>query len=67
MAVCLRPGTELAFEDDVQTDGVVFRKKVRDLMLVGLAAVVAAAIGFILVLREAWHRRITMRWNFQTA
>lgn len=30
MAVCLRPGTELAFEDDVQTDGVVFRKKVRD-------------------------------------
>ena len=30
MAVCLRPGTELAFEDDVQTDGVIFRKKVRD-------------------------------------
>jgi hypothetical protein len=32
------------------------------LMLVGLVAVVAAAIGFILILREAWHRRITMRW-----
>jgi alpha-1,6-mannosyltransferase len=32
------------------------------LMVVGLAAVVAAAIGFILVLREVWHRRITMRW-----
>ena len=30
MAVCLRPGTELAFENDVQTDGVIFRKKVRD-------------------------------------
>jgi alpha-1,6-mannosyltransferase len=32
------------------------------LMVVGLIAVVAAAIGFILILREAWHRRITMRW-----
>jgi len=32
------------------------------LMAVGLIAVVAAAIGFILILREAWHRRITMRW-----
>ncbi len=31
------------------------------LMIVGLAAVVAAAIGFILILREAWHRRISMR------
>jgi alpha-1,6-mannosyltransferase len=32
------------------------------LMLVGLVAVVAAAFAFILVLREAWHGRITMRW-----
>jgi alpha-1,6-mannosyltransferase len=32
------------------------------LMAVGLIAVAAAAIGFILILREAWHRRITMRW-----
>jgi alpha-1,6-mannosyltransferase len=31
------------------------------LMLVGLLAVVAAAVGFILILREAWHRRISMR------
>jgi hypothetical protein len=31
------------------------------LMLVGLAAVVAAAVGFILILREAWHGRVTMR------
>jgi hypothetical protein len=28
VAVCLRPGTEIAFENDVQTDGMVFRKKV---------------------------------------
>ena len=32
------------------------------LMIVGLVAVAAAAVGFILILREAWHRRITMRW-----
>jgi alpha-1,6-mannosyltransferase len=31
------------------------------LMFVGLLAVAAAAIGFILILREAWHRRISMR------
>jgi len=30
VAVCLRPGTEVAFEDDAQTDGMVFRKKVGD-------------------------------------
>ncbi len=30
-AVCLRPGTEIAFENDVQTDGMMFRKKnIRD-------------------------------------
>src|SRR3979490_701677 len=27
VAVCLRPGTEIAFENDVQTDGMRFRKK----------------------------------------
>ena len=27
VAVCLRPGTEIAFENDVQTDGMMFRKK----------------------------------------
>jgi alpha-1,6-mannosyltransferase len=32
------------------------------LMLIGLLAVVGAAVGFLLILREAWHRRITMRW-----
>src|SRR5262245_9301256 len=31
------------------------------LMLAALIAVVGAAIGFILILREAWHRRISMR------
>src|SRR5215210_2925043 len=30
VAVCLRPGTEVAFEDEVQTDGMVFRKKIGD-------------------------------------
>ena len=31
VAVCLRPGTEIAFENDVQTDGMMFRKKnIRD-------------------------------------
>jgi hypothetical protein len=28
VAVCLRPGTELAFENDVQTDGMMFRKNI---------------------------------------
>ena len=31
------------------------------LMLVGLVAVVAAAVGFILILREAWHQRVSVR------
>jgi hypothetical protein len=30
IAVCLRPGTEIAFEDDVRVDGRVFRRNVRD-------------------------------------
>ena len=30
VAVCLRPGTELAFENDVQTDGRMFCKKIGD-------------------------------------
>src|SRR5258708_24246818 len=30
VAVCLRPGTEIAFENDVQTDGMVFRKNIGD-------------------------------------
>ena len=30
VAVCLRPGTEIAFENDVQTDGVMFRKSIGD-------------------------------------
>src|SRR5258707_15843225 len=30
VAVCLRPGTEIAFEKDAQTDGMVFRKNVGD-------------------------------------
>jgi hypothetical protein len=28
VAVCLRPGTEIAFENDVQTAGLVFRKDI---------------------------------------
>lgn len=28
VAVCLRPGTEIAFESDVQSDGIMFRKNV---------------------------------------
>ena len=30
VAVCLRPGTELAFENDVQAGGFLFRKKIGD-------------------------------------
>jgi hypothetical protein len=30
VAVCLRPGTEIAFENDVQTDGMMFRKSIGD-------------------------------------
>ncbi len=30
VAVCLRPGTELAFEKDVQTGSFLFRKKIGD-------------------------------------
>jgi hypothetical protein len=28
VAVCLRPGTEIAFENDAQTDGMMFRKNI---------------------------------------
>jgi hypothetical protein len=28
VAVCLRPGTEIAFQNDVQTDGMMFRKNI---------------------------------------
>jgi hypothetical protein len=37
------------------------------LMLIGLIAVVAAAVGFILILREAWHQRISARLVFMLA
>jgi hypothetical protein len=30
VAVCLRPGTEIAFENEVETGGMVFRKSVGD-------------------------------------
>jgi hypothetical protein len=30
VAVCLRPGTEIAFESEVQTDGMTFRKSIGD-------------------------------------
>ena len=30
VAVCLRPGTEIAFENDVKAVGMLFRKNVRD-------------------------------------
>ena len=30
VAVCLRPGTEIAFEKDAQTDGMMFRESVGD-------------------------------------
>src|SRR5258705_6006041 len=30
VAVCLRPGTEIAFENDAQTDGLLFRKDIGD-------------------------------------
>jgi hypothetical protein len=32
VAVCLRPGTELAFEKNVQADGFIFRKNIGDRM-----------------------------------
>jgi hypothetical protein len=32
VAVCLRPGTEIAFESEVQTDGMTFRKSIGDRM-----------------------------------
>ena len=31
------------------------------LMLVGLLATTSAAVGFLLILREAWNRRISLR------
>ena len=34
------------------------------LMIVGLVAVAVAAFGFILILRESWNRRISMRLVF---
>ena len=37
------------------------------LMFVGLVAVSAAAFGFLLILREAWHGRISMRLVFVLA
>lgn len=37
------------------------------LMFVGLVAVSAAAFGFLLILREAWNRRISMRLVFVLA
>jgi hypothetical protein len=30
VAVCLRPGTEIAFEKDAQSDGMMFRKSIGD-------------------------------------
>jgi hypothetical protein len=30
VAVCLRPGTEIAFENDVQAEGIIFRRKIGD-------------------------------------
>ena len=30
IAVCLRPGTEIAFEQDVLVEGMMFRKNIRD-------------------------------------
>src|SRR5438132_13693927 len=30
VAVCLRPGTEIAFENDAQAEGLMFRKKIGD-------------------------------------
>jgi hypothetical protein len=30
VAVCLRPGTEIAFEKDAQTDGMMFQKNIGD-------------------------------------
>jgi hypothetical protein len=30
VAVCLRPGTEIAFERDVQAEGIMFRKNIGD-------------------------------------
>jgi hypothetical protein len=30
VAVCLRPGTEIAFEEDAQSDGMMFRENVGD-------------------------------------
>jgi len=30
VAVCLRPGTEIAFDEDAQSEGMMFRKKIGD-------------------------------------
>jgi hypothetical protein len=30
VAVCLRPGTEIAFENDVRVNGLLFRRNIRD-------------------------------------
>jgi hypothetical protein len=46
VAVCLRPGTEIAFEHDVQVEGMVFRRNVRDRL---------ARFRQIDLDRPAWH------------
>jgi hypothetical protein len=47
VAVCLRPGTEIAFENDVQTDGLMFRKNIGDRLAYGPFRLLAAFLGLL--------------------
>src|ERR1700730_1639676 len=53
VAVCLRPGTEIAFEKDAQTDGMVSQKNIGDRLA-----------RFRQINTDRVH--ITTRWNSQT-
>ena len=55
VAVCLRPGTELAFETDVRTEGFLFRRNVQ------------ARLARFRQIGLDYAASITMRWNSQMA
>jgi hypothetical protein len=52
------PGGPLRWISDLVGIG---RLSTTGLMVVGLLATITAAVGFVLVLREAWHGRLSMR------
>ncbi|MDB5607365.1 MAG: hypothetical protein JWP25_4265 [Bradyrhizobium sp.] len=53
VAICLRPGTEIAFETDALTDGFLFRRSVH------------ARLARFRQIGLDCATRITTRWNFR--